>query len=141
MKKRSGRPKSSGPPKDIFFVDRSLGRRIVPAALREAGHSVVAHDDQFKQDAPDEEWLAVAGDSGWLVLSADKAIRRTTNEIEAFKRHGVLAVFLTSGNLSGPDLATLFAHNANKIVKTLKSAKPPALFSMTKNGELREIKI
>jgi hypothetical protein len=31
----------------VFFVDASLGRRIVPVALREAGFEVVAHDDRF----------------------------------------------------------------------------------------------
>jgi len=42
----------------VFFIDRSLGRRVIPAALREAGEEVRIHDDYFPQDAKDEVWLA-----------------------------------------------------------------------------------
>jgi hypothetical protein len=45
----------------VFFVDASLGRRIVPGALREAGFEVVAHDDRFPPGTPDATWLAEAG--------------------------------------------------------------------------------
>jgi hypothetical protein len=36
-----------------FFVDRSLGGRMVPAALRDAGFEVVAHDDIFTPETDD----------------------------------------------------------------------------------------
>jgi hypothetical protein len=36
-----------------FFVDRSLGGAFVAGALRQAGHAVVVHDDEFEPDARD----------------------------------------------------------------------------------------
>jgi PIN domain-containing protein len=42
----------------VFFVDRSLGGRVVAGALRAAGVEVRAHEDLFAQDTDDEVWLA-----------------------------------------------------------------------------------
>ncbi len=44
-----------------FFVDRSLGGVCVAGALREAGHLVVVHDDEFEPDARDVDWLQAVG--------------------------------------------------------------------------------
>jgi hypothetical protein len=63
-----------------FFVDRSLGGAFVAGALREAGHAVIAHDDEFEADARDVEWLHAVGKRGWVVLTKDARIR--TNAIE-----------------------------------------------------------
>ncbi len=38
----------------ILFIDRSLGRKIVPGCLRQAGAEVRTHDDFFPQDAVKE---------------------------------------------------------------------------------------
>jgi len=63
---RSKRPSaaSSGskPPEPlVFFIDRSLGRKIVAQALREVGETVEIHDDHFAPDAKDEVWLVEVG--------------------------------------------------------------------------------
>ena len=63
------------PGRVVFFVDRSLGRKIIPGALRDAGEEVRIHDEHFPQDAKDEVWLAEAGKQGWVVLTKDKNIR------------------------------------------------------------------
>jgi hypothetical protein len=41
--------------------------------LRVAGATVVAHDECFEPDTPDEDWLAEAGRRGWIVLDARPA--------------------------------------------------------------------
>ena len=72
LKKRSGASSAKLHPEDVtFFIDRSLGREKVPNALRQAGAKVVVHDDIFANDAPDEEWLAAAGKSKWVVWGDD----------------------------------------------------------------------
>jgi hypothetical protein len=47
----------SPPERLIFFIDRSLGRKVVPGALRAAGEEIRIHDEHFPQDAKDEVWL------------------------------------------------------------------------------------
>ena len=53
-KKPSDASLRSPPESLIFFIDRSLGRKVVPGALRTAGEEVRIHDDYFPQDAKDE---------------------------------------------------------------------------------------
>jgi hypothetical protein len=45
------RAASSRGVKPVFFVDRSLGKHVVPGALRAAGARVEVHDDHFPQNA------------------------------------------------------------------------------------------
>lgn len=58
----------------VFFVDRSLGKKFVPSALRARGAQVEIHDAHFAPDAEDPEWLMAVGIRGWVVLSKDEAI-------------------------------------------------------------------
>jgi hypothetical protein len=54
----------------VFFVDRCLGRQIVPDALKaalEPSERVEIHDDHFAQDARDVQWLKSVGERGWGV--------------------------------------------------------------------------
>jgi len=139
-KKPSAKPNSSEPRKDaVFFVDRSLGRIGVASALRAAGFPVVAHDERFDPATPDEYWLETAGKEGWIVLSADKSIRRKPDELKALRRHKVRAVFLTSGNLKGSEQAKLCAQNGRKIQDSAMSTQAPAMFSLTKSGDLNPL--
>jgi hypothetical protein len=51
-----------------FFIDRSLGRRTVPEALREAGlvvHTMAeVYGEQVGQGLRDETWLLDVGQRG-----------------------------------------------------------------------------
>jgi uncharacterized protein with PIN domain len=58
----------------VFFLDRSLGKKIIAEALRTAGADVRIHDDIFIQDAQDVEWLPEVGQKGWIVLTKDSHI-------------------------------------------------------------------
>lgn len=64
------------PDEPVFFVDRSLGARTVPDALRVAGARVEVHADHFTDDAPDPEILRFVGERQWVFLSKDKRVRR-----------------------------------------------------------------
>jgi hypothetical protein len=65
-KKRSATNSSKLLDEIVFFIDRSLGRKAVATALRNAGARVEVHDDHLPQDAKDEEWLRYVGErEGW----------------------------------------------------------------------------
>lgn len=64
--------KSPPPPERwTFFIDRSIGGRIVADALRGVGETVEVHDDHFAKNATDVEWLTFVGTRRWVVLSKD----------------------------------------------------------------------
>jgi predicted nuclease of predicted toxin-antitoxin system len=93
----------------VFFVDRSLGRRVIPNALRDVGARVELHDDHFPQDAQDQVWLAEAGKRGWVVLTKDKHLRYRAVETNALMSAKVRAFVLTArGDLSGVEIGEIF---------------------------------
>lgn len=66
---------SKPPEPSVFFIDRSLGKKIVAQALRDIGETVEIHDDHFAPDAKYEDWLVEVGKRGWIVLTKDDRIR------------------------------------------------------------------
>src|SRR5881275_3087425 len=86
-----------------LFLDRSLGRRQVPALLRASGlrlHTLAeVYGVPADEAVTDVEWLAMVGGEGWPVLMKDERIRYRPAEREALIAPGVRAFCLTSGNL------------------------------------------
>ncbi|HZV49711.1 MAG TPA: hypothetical protein VFD49_08085 [Candidatus Dormibacteraeota bacterium] len=76
-----------------FFVDRSLGRYLVPDGLRQAGfvvHTMASvYGPGAEERVADEVWLERAGREGWVVLTKDERIRRRAPELSAVKAYGV----------------------------------------------------
>jgi predicted nuclease of predicted toxin-antitoxin system len=120
-----------------FFLDRSLGRLKLAAALRQAGASVEVHDDQFPQDAPDEVWLKAAGENGWVVLTKDKNIRFHIREKETLIAYGVRAFVLTAKALNAEEMAATFVGALPKIAKVLETNAGPFVATITAAGSIR----
>ncbi len=121
-----------------FFVDRSLGRHVVPAALGDA--SVVVHvmadvyGERIGQGLADEEWLRDAGDRGWVVLMKDAKIRYRPAELQVLIDHGLRAFCLTNANLRGIEMAERFVEHLPRIVR-IAAAKPgPYIYGVYSDG-------
>lgn len=122
----------------VFFVDRSLGRKVVPLALRNAGATVVAHDDVFDSGEKDEIWLKHAGRNRWIVLSSDKRIRYRINEREALLNADVRAFFLASKrSMSGLEMAQAFVHALPKIKRLAYKHPPPFIAHIWRDGTVK----
>ena len=125
-----------------FFVDRSLGSRIVPAALRAAGARVLVHDDHFAQNALDVEWLQAAGREGWLVLTRDAAIasrrRRGGFERLVAKNAGVRLFVLRSGRrLSGAAMGLALAAAIGRMTALAARMPGPFVARVYADGRVR----
>lgn len=125
-KQRSERP---------FFVDRAVGRYLAVQALRDAGFEAIAHDDRFEQGTQDEDWLTVAGQEGWIVITRDKMIRRRQSELEALRAARVIAFVITAGNATGTEIAELLRRIAQKMHNIAISERPPAVYSVSLSGK------
>ena len=132
-------PHETAPPEPVFFVDRSLGGKLVVAALRAVGAEAVAHDDVFPQNATDETWLAEAGGRGWIVLTKDGAIRRNPHEKAMFHAARVRVFTLARRNLSGPEMAELFAMALPGMRRRAIAIPAPFVFSISRGGEFRRL--
>lgn len=94
MKRRSN---TNRLPEPVFFIDRDLGRHKMVNALRAAGLRVIAHDDEFPQNTPDEVWLAEIAKRGWFFVSRNKNQKYVKREIDAIFENGGRG-FYFSGN-------------------------------------------
>jgi hypothetical protein len=118
----------------VFFVDRSLGGRIIVQGLRDAGHKVHAHDDHFRHNTPDEEWLEFAGRKEWVVLSKDRMIRRRASERQALNEAGIRAFFLAAKDMKGTDMLAVFLRHMPAIITLAKEHPPPFIALVNRNA-------
>lgn len=124
-----------------FFIDRSLGRHVVPQGLRGAGWDVITLTEHygFPREAAvaDEEWLALAGHQGWAVLMKDERIRYRSTERKALLDSGAQAFCLSAGNLRSGDMLQLFLGHQTQIW-TLAAEPGPGCHVVSRRG-LRRI--
>lgn len=119
------------PETPVFFIDRSLGGKIVPTKLREAGWKVEHHDDHFSDNTPDATWISEAGRHGWVILTADERIRYKPAEKAALLNSGTLTFLLASRKgLTGVEMADAFLSVEAGISNAITKQRPPAIFKV-----------
>lgn len=116
-----------------FFLDRSLGRKAVPEALRADGWDVITLAEHYGMPADeqvaDTDWIKEAATRGWLVLMKDKRIRHRQVEIAAVVQHKARCFVITRGDLCSADMAQRFT--TNKAAILLAVAEPgPYIYSV-----------
>src|SRR5262249_6267015 len=99
--------------------------KAVVRALRDAGACVEAHDDHFAQNEPDESWIPTVAQRGWVILTKDKNIRRRAGEREAVVTARARSITLTSGNMTGAAMATLFVQHLADMEQVANSQPAP----------------
>jgi hypothetical protein len=118
------RPES--PPE--FFVDRSLGLRIVPEALRALGLTVHTMAEVYPggedEGVADDRWISEVDASGWVALTKDERIFRNSSEQEALVRSGLRVFAIANQHLTGPEMATYCTININRIVQRARKRGP-----------------
>ena len=120
----------------VWFVDRSLGGREVPAALRAVGAVVETHDAHFSAATPDTEWLGRAGERGWVVLTKDEAIRRRPLEMAALLSADVAAFILTARNITGAAMAATLVDALPRIARLVRSRSRPMVATIAASGAI-----
>lgn len=124
-------------PEDLtFFIDRCLGRKHVPDALRKAGANVELHDDHFPQNAVDEVWLHKAGKEKWVALTEDSRIRYRELGKQAVKQSGVRLFVLVSTTIKGEQMAEAFSLALNKITRMARKNRGPFIAKVYKDGKV-----
>ena len=116
-----------------FFVDRCLGRQV-GLALRKSGLHVEFHADHFADDADDQTWISEVGRLGWIVLIKDKAIRKRPVERQAVEAAKVRMFTLSSGNMTGKQMADVFVDNRLDMGRFIKDHPPPFIARVSARG-------
>ena len=140
-KKRSAASSSLQLEPLVFFIDRCLGRNIIPGALRRAGAEVRIHDEFFQPNAKDEVWLAEAGRQGWIVLTKDTRIRYRAVEINALLAAKARAFVLTArGDLQGREIAAIFVKALAAIKRLAANTPSPFIAHVSRDGKVSLVK-
>jgi 5S rRNA maturation endonuclease (ribonuclease M5) len=100
------------------------------------GATVLIHDDHFAPDEQDINWLKVAGEKGWIVLTKDSRIRYRALEKMTLMKAGVAAFILTSADLKGKEMAEIFIHALPAISKTINKYQKPFIAKIIRNGKV-----
>lgn len=109
---------------------------MVADALRHAGAAVEIHDDHFRQDAHDVEWLREVGPRGWIVLTREDRIRHRFHERTALIQAGVRAFVLVRRSLSGPAMAAAFVNALPAMQRFVARHQAPFIARVAQTGNV-----
>ena len=128
------------PDRLTFFIDECLGRKVLPDALRAAGHDIVLHHERFDSGADDVEWLTGLRDEreAYVVLTKDKKINKRPLEKRALMAAGLRVFALTAGELTFEAQADAFVRGLRRIVRVSK-LPGPYIALVTASGFVRLI--
>ncbi|HVR14776.1 MAG TPA: hypothetical protein VMS25_00345 [Candidatus Limnocylindrales bacterium] len=135
-KKRSAANSGSTPPDiaHVFFIDRSLGQKIIAERLRQSGVHVEIHDDHFPQNALDEDWLLEVGKREWIVLTKDDRIRYRPAALEAYRRNNVRVFIFGSGEMKAQEMADAFVKALPRILRFARNKPAPFFARISRAG-------
>ena len=112
----------------IFFTDRSLGRVLVPGAIRALGYTVFTIWDVFPQEhddrsISDEQWLWHSARRAWVCLSYDK-LRKPRSVPRGLAASGAKVFRFESALKTAPQQVAAFKVNQYRIKKWAEKRGP-----------------
>ena len=87
----------------------------------------------------DVDWLTIAGEKEWVVLTRDKNIRLREIERNALLAANVAAFVFTGGNASGVETVEAVVAALPRIGKQLSNVQPPFICRITASGSVEMI--
>jgi hypothetical protein len=87
---------------------------------------VELHDDHFRRDADDQDWIVEVSRRGWSVITKDTRIRYRPLELAAVSAAEARLFVLTAGNASGSEMAEILVMHLAKMKRI--SIREPAPF-------------
>lgn len=128
-----------------FFLDRGLGARIVPQALREAGWMLQTMDERYgkadSQKVQDTQWIEEAALAGDVLLCKDLAIAHNPLEAQVIYMTSARVFALSKADLTGPTMARWYAENEAKIIAAALKANGPYVMSVNLSYGLRRVRL
>ena len=121
----------------ILFLDRNLGKHVIADALRSAGISCELHDDHLPIDAPDEDWIALAGRNGWIALTKDKNIRNRHAQLDSIKKNATRIIVIRAKNATGPEIAQILLKGINRIYRFYSSRDAPLVAAIYRDSRIK----
>lgn len=120
-----------------FFMDRGLGARIVPTALRDAGWQVVTMDERYGADVSqlvdDVTWIREASEVGECLLTKDAAVARRPAEAHQIRMSDARVFALKRARATGPEMAAWLLAHENAIMRWATRVPAPFVLGIWPN--------
>jgi hypothetical protein len=88
---------------------------------------------------PDDEWLAIIGQRGWIAVSHDRKWHASESELAAIKEHNVGCFYLWGAEAVSWEKMRAFARGYDNIMHASKTIKRPFIFDVSKFGKLMPV--
>jgi hypothetical protein len=110
-------------------------------ALIAAGMTVRRPGIDIPFGTHDQEWLAIAGAQGWIVLMRDQRVKHRALEIQSLRDARVGAFVLSAGQATAQSTAVVILSKLEKILNIARSERKPFLYTLGISGTLSKVKI
>lgn len=128
-----------------FFLDRGLGSRIVPEALRHEGWALETMDERYgkthSQEIMETQWIEEATLTGDVLLCKDLTIARNALEAQVIYMSSARVFGLSGASIAGAVMAQWYLSTEAKIVEMATRASGPYVMSVNAAYGLRRIKL
>mgnify|MGYP001317664778 CR=1 FL=1 len=121
-----------------IFIDRNSGGRKFKALIERAGIEVHLHDEIFRQNTEDPDWLTKLGQSGWLLVSGDNLTTRSPlflHQLAASRAHVFVLLALNGASPEGKADCIVSAYP--RMCMLAKAHEAPALWRIGRDGMAR----
>lgn len=124
----------------MIFIDRSIPRSVAEALKLVRAGDVLWLEDAFAHDVPDEAWLPVAGERGWIVVTRDKKIRSRPRQRNLVRAYGVGCFIVAQKRpLSRWDYLKLLASTLDEMERIDSRTPRPYMYLLGATGVMRPI--
>lgn len=101
---------------------------------------VRSHDEEgFAPNAPDDEWLNIVGQKGWIVCSHDAKWQSESAALKAIQQHKIGCFYLHGASSIAFFKLKSLAHNYDKIKRVCDSEKRPFIYRVTAGNRMKKI--
>jgi PIN domain-containing protein len=105
--------------------------------VRSSGALVEQHNNHFGRRTEDVEWLPFVGSRQWVLVTADKKIRKRAFERETLINAGVRAFVLASGNLNGSAITAILTDAMPAMLKLIAEQPPPFIARISQTASIQ----
>lgn len=102
-----------------FFIDRCLGRKKLPQALRASGIDCITLGEYFGenegQKIKDTEWLITVADNGWVALTKDNGIEELEPALKIIIENKIRYFSISDPQITWQDMVLWFNNNLEEI--------------------------
>lgn len=117
-----------------LFLDKNMGRKRLKEMLESVGLSVEVHHDHFCPTAPDDEWIKICADKGWIIVTGDKGIESTPINRQAVCDSNAKVFITTDTNTRSEVWGAAIILGKDRILEFIKTKSGPFFSTIRKTS-------